>query len=344
MASTKLYDDETLFAFSTQLSLIYESGIPLSDGLTLLKSQNTVLPMERLIEEVKRHGKLSKSLQDDPRFPYTFVQALSVAESIGQEDSVAKHLAHYYQRKHENRLFLKDILFMPLILLSILIVVMGVLSIAVLPIFEDVYSSLGGTNPVWVDLILKVVQVVSFAGLALLALAIGWIIFIALRHKMDPSKQEDVIESLLRLFPESKYRADIARFSFITQLLLSSGIDNHQALKLAQDQVLPGKLLTQLKATSEHFNANEGLHELLQQAKIYPPLLQNTLELASKAGKLDITMEILSQKMQIEAENSLSATLNRIEPILVVALTIFVSTVLFSLIVPLLGVMSVIGA
>lgn len=344
MAKTRQYDDETLFAFSTQLSLMYESGIGLEDGLSLLKSQNKVLPMDALIEGVKRTGRLSRTLKEDPGFPATFVQALGVAEEVGKEDKVVRHLARYYQRQAESKQFLRDILFMPLILLSILIVVMGVLSYAVLPIFQEVYTNLGGSNPIWVQALLKVVQIISLIGLGVLILALGFIGLKALQHRLDPDRHEPVIETLLRFFPQSKAKADLARFTFIAQLLLEGGVDNRQALGMAQNQLLAGKLLTRIKNVGEGLGPTEGLYELLLKAEIYPPLLQNTLNLAAKAGKLDAAMDILSEKVQIEAENSLNETLNRIEPILVVILTVFVSTVLFSLIIPLLGVMSVIGA
>jgi type IV pilus assembly protein PilC len=54
-------------------------------------------------------------------------------------------------------------------------------------------------------------------------------------------------------------------------------------------------------------------------------------------------MDQVARKTQEDAENRMTALLNKIEPVLIVVLSGFVAIVLFSLIIPLIGIMSALG-
>lgn len=343
MAKRMIHSDEALQSFCTQIALIYESGLQLEDGLRMLEDARTEIDIDQLAQSVRKTGKLSSAMAMDPGFPQEILRAMEAAETVGREEKVAFHLADYYRRQSETKHFLNDLLFMPILLLSVLIVVMGVLSYAVLPIFQEVYANLGGIDNTWSNLLLNGAKLFSGVGMILLAIVLGWLLFQSIRSSLGMD-DEDLTEKMLRLFPQSKRLADLARFSFISQMLLEGGVEARTAMDMAIAQIPPGKLLTLLQDTANQLKPSEGLYELITQAHVYPPLMQKTLSLAARAGKVDRMMEEVSRKTQADAQLSLSKTLNKVEPILVIALTAFVSAVLFSLLIPLLGIMSVLGS
>jgi type IV pilus assembly protein PilC len=343
MTKRTIHSDEALQSFCTQIALIYESGLQLEDGLRMLEDARTEIDIDQLAQNVNKTGKLSAALAKDPGFPQEMLRALEAAETVGREDKVCYHLADYYRRQGETKHFLNDLLFMPILLLSVLIVVMGVLSYAVLPVFQEVYMNLGGVDNTWSSLLLNGSKVFSGLGMILLAIVLAWLLYQSLRSSMGLD-DEDLSEKMLRFFPQSKRLADLARFSYISQLLLEGGVEGRSAMDMAIAQVPPGRLLKSLQDTASQLRPSEGLYELITQAHVYPPLMQKTLSLAARAGKVDKMMDEVSKKTQNDAEISLSKTLNRVEPILVIALTAFVSAVLFSLLIPLLGIMSVLGS
>ncbi|MGB7595780.1 MAG: type II secretion system F family protein [Erysipelotrichaceae bacterium] len=343
MAKRMIHSDESLQSFCTQIALIYESGLQLEDGLRMLEDSRTEIDIDKLAQNVHKTGKLSIAMAQDPGFPQELLRAMEAAETVGREDKVAFHLADYYRRQADTKRFMNDLLFMPVLLLSVLIVVMGVLSYAVLPVFQGVYANLGGVDNAWSILLLNGAKLFSGVGMVLLAIMLGWLIYQSIRISTGMD-DEDLSEKMLRFFPQSKRLADLARFSFISQLLLEGGVEARSAMEMAIAQIPPGKLLDSLHETAATLKPSEGLYELITQAHIFPPLVQKTLSLAARAGKVDSMMDEVSRKTQAEAEASLSKTLNRVEPILVIALTAFVSAVLFSLLIPLLGIMSVLGS
>ncbi len=341
MKKNAYYDDETLSLFNTQIALIYESGMDLREGLRFLESSDKI-DLKKLKEDLKETGKLSLAMEKDGHFPKEALMAIKAAETIGQEATVANHLAAFYQRQSETKSFLKEILIMPMMLITILVLVMGVLTFVVIPVFQDVYTSLGGSLDAWIETLLLGSKAIVFVALALLIIMVLWVIITLLKGKLSHTPV-DLTDKVLRLFPSRKYKADLARFSFISQLVLRAGINQNEAMALALDQVPSGSLREKLDKKGKTLNASSGLYDLLMATDIYPPLLQNTLTIAYKTGKTDEVMEHVAKKTREDSENSLMALLNKIEPILILTLSGFVALVLFSLIIPLIGIMSSLG-
>ena len=341
MSTQRQHSDDTLALFFTQLALIYDSGMDLRDGLDALEhSQNVAMP--ELIARLKRVGKLSAALSDDPQFPTEAKLALHAAEVVGQEGQVAQHLAHYYQRQDETKRFLRDILMLPVILIIVLVLVMGVLSFVVVPVFEEVYRSLGGSLEPWVQSLVLFAKFCVIVALGLFALIVVIVLKELISAQLDPT-HPSLIDRLLRYFPKLKAKTDLSRFTFIAQLVLFAGLHPQEAMDLAFQQVPSGSLRKSLDQAKKSLKPSNGLVDLLMSSGVYPPLLQNTLAIAVKTGKTDQVMETVARKTQEDAENSMTALLNRIEPILIVILSAFVGIVLFSLIIPLIGIMSALG-
>ena len=341
MKKNVFYDDETLSLFNTQIALIYESGMDLREGLRFLETSDRI-DLESLKTNLRETGKLSMAMEKDGHFPKEALMAMKAAETIGQEAAVATHLATFYQRQSETKSFLKEILVMPMMLITILVLVMAVLTYVVIPVFQDVYASLGGSLDEWIQILLLASKGIVLIAVVFLVIMILWVIITVVKGKLTKTPV-DLSDKVLRLFPSRKYKADLARFTFISQLVLKAGINQNEAMSLAMDQVTDGQLKNKLDAKVKTLSSSQGLYDLLMATEIYPPLLQNTLTIAYKTGKTDEVMEHVSKKTREDSENSLMALLNRIEPILILTLSGFVALVLFSLIIPLIGIMSSLG-
>jgi len=333
-----VYDDEILSLFMTQISLIYESGMDLRDGLSFLVSDKK-FKLDQLKADLKDTGKLSLAMEKDGHFPNEAVLAFKAAEMIGQEGAVSIHLAHFYQRQNESKAFLKEILFMPMMLMSILILVMAVLSFVVIPVFQEVYASLGGSLDAWIETLLLISKGIVIVSLVIMGFALIYVITESIKSFFT-HRSLDLSEKILSLFPHRKMKADLARFSFMTQLVLKAGLNQREAMNLALAQISEGPLKTKLENAASKLNPSQGLYDLLLSASIYPAILQNTLNIAHKTGKTDEVLEHISKKTLEDSENSLMVLLNRFEPIMILTLSGFVGLVLFSLIIPLIGIMS----
>lgn len=340
MAKLKMYDDNMHSVFCTQCAMIFEYGLPLEDGLILLAEQDSEIDYKRILLNYRENNSFVESLKKTEQFDKLLISSIEIASEIGKEESILKHLAVFYQRKANYRKELMDLLYLPFVLFTILIIVLNVLSFVVLPIFQSIFINLGGSYPVWINILLNGINIVSSVGIVVLIAFVLWAIYVSI-NKINHPESSDVIDRVLNFIPKSLYKTDLAYFSYLVELMVESGVNNHSALELIFDYLPKRDLYHKLK--SIQLNNQESIIDLILKSNIYPSLTQNSIRLAYKSGNLENTLKRVSETTQIESDRVLEKAFNRIEPIILIILAVGVGSVLLSLLVPLLQAMQTLG-
>lgn len=340
MAKLRMYDDNIHSVFCTQCAMIFENGLPLEDGLILLSEQSSEIDYKRILSNYRESNSFVDSLRRTEQFDKLLISSIDVASEIGKEESILKHLAIFYQRKANYRKELMDLLYLPFVLFTILIIVLNVLSFVVLPIFQSIFINLGGSYPVWINILLNGINIISSVGIVFIVVFVLWAIYTTI-HKYNHPESNDVIDYVLNLIPKSLYKTDLAYFSYLVELMVESGVNNHSALVLIFDYLPKRELYRKLK--SVQLGDQETIIDLILKTDIYPSFTQNSIRLAYKSGNLENTLKRVSETTQIESDRVLEKAFNRIEPIILVILALGVGSVLLSLLVPLLQAMQTLG-
>ncbi len=178
---------EALSALCLELSMLFHAGVGAGDALTLLAeesqgSERTLL--SEMADQVDGGASLSAAMRETGRFPVYVCGLMEVGEQSGRTEEALSALARYYERRARLDRRIKSALLYPAMMMLLMLVVIAVLLVKVLPIFDDVYASLGGqltgvaggllslgrwldgAMPVlWVLLALAVAAMVAFAAL-----------------------------------------------------------------------------------------------------------------------------------------------------------------------------------
>lgn len=340
MAKNKLLSDLHHSVFCTQCAMIYENGLPVEEGLILLSEQDSVIDYKSILDRFKLDNNFLKALQESNQFDSLFLSSFEVANQIGKEESILKHLAQFYLRKSQNKQDLKELLTLPFILFSILIIILNVLSLVILPIFQSIFINLGGSYPLWINALISGLNIFSSVGLITLFIFVLWAVYISIR-KMNHPEKEDVIDYILAFIPKSVYQSDLAYFSFLVEIMIESGVSHQSALNLVFEHLPKRELYKKLKAVK--LLENDNLIDLILKSDIYPSFTQNSIRLAYKSGNLETTLKNVSRVTHNDSEKVIDKAFSRIEPIVLLFLAIGVGSVLLSLIIPLLQAMQTLG-
>ena len=340
MAKNKLLSDSLHSVFCTQCAMVYENGLPIEEGLILLSEQASEIDYRGLLNHYRTNNSFIQSIKEIGQFDQLLISSLEVAVQIGKEESILKHLSIFYQRKDKNRKALKELLTLPFILFSILIIILNVLSLVILPIFQSIFINLGGSYPIWINILLKGLNIISSVGMIALFVFFLWAVYVSIR-KVNHPERNDVIDSILGFIPKSIYKSDLAYFSYLVEIMVESGVNNQTALNLIFDYLPKRDLYKKLKLVQ--LDKNESIIDLILKADIYPAFTQNSIRLAYKSGNLENTLKNVSEMSQVEADHVFEKALSRIEPIVLLFLAFGVGSVLLSLIVPLLQAMQTLG-
>ncbi len=143
--NTKISNEE-LSAICLELSLLMRAGVGVSDALCLLAEENAEYRemLSGMMEQTDMGATLSTVMRDTGRFPAYLCGLVEVGERTGRTEEALSALANYYEERVRTGRRVRSALLYPAVMLALMLVVIGVLLVKVLPIFDDVYASLGG--------------------------------------------------------------------------------------------------------------------------------------------------------------------------------------------------------
>lgn len=134
--------------FFRQLATLLEAGISLAEALDMMSSSGmgVSLPtVSRQLSDGLRQGlSLSAAMRKQARaFPPSAVAMVEAGEQGGNLDTVLKSLSVYYERQEKLVKFVRSVSIYPTFLLVVALGTTVFFSLELLPMFADLYASLG---------------------------------------------------------------------------------------------------------------------------------------------------------------------------------------------------------
>lgn len=332
-----------------QLALLLHSGVTAGDGLNLLveNEENPKLRemLEKMTASVDGGAYLSQAFEETGSFPAYVTGLLQMGEQVGRSEETLNALADYYEQKERTERQLVSSLTYPAILLLLMAVVIVILLSQVLPVFEEIYASLGGKlTGVAGGLLLagklldKAIPVLCAVLLAVLAAGLVCYFHRAWRKKILAfwsARWGD--KGIFRKLNNARF-AQALSMGYASGMMLEDAAD--LAAVLLKD--IP-PVQERCKKCSEMLREGEDLAEAMKAGELMTPSTCRMLALGLRSGTGDSVLEDISRRMQEDAQNSLESMVARVEPVLVLIASVLVGVILLSVMLPLMNIMTAIG-
>ena len=131
-----------------ELALLLHAGVRAGDGLALLAEEEPETQRRKQLEEMARQvddgASLGEALAGQGLFPAYVTGLVTVGERSGRTEEALNALSVYYEQRDQLDRQVRSALLYPSVLLALMLVVIVVLLAKVLPVFDQVYASLGG--------------------------------------------------------------------------------------------------------------------------------------------------------------------------------------------------------
>lgn len=342
-------NDMEIADFCLQLALLLQAGVRLSDGLFLLAEeeqdtlhQNIFLDMAHKLED---GALLAEALNTAACFPSHVVNLIEVGERVGRTEETLFALSHYYEEQEKRKRQLHNALTCPAILLLVMLIVILVLLTRVLPIFDDVYASLGGNLTGLAGGLLSLGNILSHI-MPIIGILLAIIIVSTIIVSMSSSLRNKLLDSWMLHWGDKGIFRQInnARFAQALALVFSSGIPFEECVTLS------GSLLkdcppavARCESCRTHLDSGDDLATALNKAALIPASSCRMLMLAMRSGTGDIAITKIARRLSEEAEEALETRLAQIEPALVLITSILVGAILLAVMLPLINIMKAIG-
>lgn len=329
---------------SLELSLLLHAGVGMGDALYLLAEDSPRKKMlSAMAEEVDGGAALASAMRGSGAFPTYACGLVEVGEQTGRTEEALTALSRYYEDRVRMDRRVRSALLYPAVMLALMLVVIGVLLVKVLPIFDDVYASLGSrltgvaagllTLGRWLERALPIFWIV-LAALALLVFlftAVG-----PLRRGLLSSWQRGHGDRGV------SRKLNNARLAQAMAMGMASGLPLEEALGLSAGLV-EGGAKRRCEDCRKRLEGGEPLSAALKASGLLPANQSRLLELGQRSGAEDASMEKIARDLSEEGEAALDAAVSRAEPALVLLCSVLVGLILLSVMLPLMHIMSAIG-
>lgn len=332
--------------FTRQLSSMVLTGITLIESLTILKQQVNKPKMQTVIDDliaqISEGSTFSQALESHSNiFSQVYIALIKAAETGGLLDKVLERLADNLEKGEDLKKRVRSALVYPIIVISGVVAVVGIMNIFVIPQLGKLYENLNLELPLTTRVVLSISSfVTTFAPgfvVGAIFLFIGYKRFVKTDmgiHIIDKAKLKiPVIGPIIRL-------SILDEITRTVSILISSGTSILESLTISSNVANNIWYKTAMRETGILVEKGIPLSSALQNQKIFPPILIQMTKVGESTGRIDDSMIKMAEYFERDLDVRVKTLTQAIEPILIITLGIGVSFLIISVITPIYSLIS----
>lgn len=332
-----------------ELSLLLHAGLTVSDGISLMLDDSGGADAHALLTELARAADtglpLSQALEQTGAFPEYMVQMVLTGERSGRLEEALRALSEYYERRQRLSARIRTALLYPAILLALMLVVIGVLTVKILPVFDQVYQQLGSRLTGLGGGLLRFGQALSSALPAIL-IVLAVIAVLAAVCAAVPALRGRISAWYASAFGGRgiNYKIAAARVASAMAMGMNSGLPMEESLELAASfQKGNPHMLRRVNDCLARLRGGDAFSDALTLSGIFPSTYCRMIALGMRSGAGDQMMTEVAGRMDDDAQETIERSVGRVEPALVIVSSVIVGVIILAVMLPLMNIMSSIG-
>lgn len=330
--SQKKLSNLELAEFCGQMHLILHAGISALEGLNILleDAQNDAEKelLRKMIQEMEITGYFFEAASDSFVFPDYALYMIKLGEETGTLDEVMNGLSRHYIREENMAGMIRSSFIYPSIMLGMMTLVVLVLLTKVMPIFNQVFRQLGQEMTGFSAGLLNLGGLLSKYSIAMILVLILLIALCFWGRKKIP------------FYKNIHNQLAACRFADGMAIALKSGMTVEQSLNLVENLLENDEFRKKVVDCREKIASGNDLAAALHSSGIFNGTYARMATIAEKAGAMDEAMSNISEEYEHSVNTKINQMISMIEPTLVIVLSVIVGIILFSVMLPLLGIMS----
>jgi type IV pilus assembly protein PilC len=336
--------------FNQELATLLKAGMPLTQSLDILRQRVENPTFKAVLDGVYNKVQSGTALSDafsehGDLFPAVYSASLLAGERSGNLDSVIRRYVAYEKLIGAARRRTISALIYPLILITMMAVLIGIIVLKVIPAFSDFYATFDRPLPLLTRVIVGFsnalasnILVLGPATIALVVVGILWF--------RQPS-QKVVIDRWMLSIPwfgataRKFYTSQVAR---MLSTLLGGGIPLVHSIEIAARSASNRYMSDGLDEVRRRVQEGQSFAGALRARMVFPDVAVKMVEVGESTGALQDMLSSLAEFYDEEVETEVERVTKLIEPAMLVFMGIIIAAVVLALYLPLFELTSVVGA
>jgi type IV pilus assembly protein PilC len=325
-----------------QLSTMVDSGLSVVRSLGILAAQCENDELTRVLNDVRldlEHGSsLSAACTKHPKvFSHLFCTLVQAGEIGGNLDEVLANLATTIEKQAQLNRTIRSAMTYPAVVMSVMLVIFTAMIVFIVPVFKNLFKSLGGKLPFPTLVLIKISTIVTSVWVLLvIAIIVGTIVGIKKWIATDEGRRRwDKLLLKPPIFGPLFHKVALARMTGSLASLIGSGVPILESLDICADvsgnRTVGDVLLEAKNGVREGRPLADPLRE---HENVIPPLVVQMIEVGEQTGALDGMLRKVGEFYDQEVEVTVNNLTSLLEPLLTVVMGVMVGAMVICLYLP----------
>ena len=339
----KRTDQEDILRFTSELSILLKSGLPLDRSLKIQIDTSVDGPFKTILMELLDSLKAGQSLssvlsQRQDIFGDFYINIVRSGEASGQLANVLAELAAYLEKTKAIRSAVISALIYPTILAVVAALSIFIMLGYVVPEFQSLFEDMGDSLPLLTAVIVSMGNWVGEHTLFLVAITTATV-FVIRRWLRSPNGRQWLhLRSLtLPIVGPVVTKYEVARFTRTMGTLLGNGVKILPATNIAVGTVSNSIVQGSLAEVAPVIKRGGRLSSALD-SRIFSPVAMQMVKVGEESGTLAPMLLELAEVIEADVEAEIKRGLTLLEPLLILGMGGVIAFIIMGI---LMGILSV---
>ena len=331
--------------FTKQMATLLNSGIKLTDSLSVLAMQINDVKLKNAIVDIRDRVVTGESFTDAIKdyndfFDVIYVSMVRVGDMTGSLGESLNTIASFMEKRQKVESKIITAMIYPIVLVVFCVFVILFMTIKVIPTIAEQIAQAGQELPWLTQRLMDFKNVmVSWKIIIVIAalLLIGEIVRRFLKTVRGAYMRDKFILSLPLLGTLIKQRV-VARFASTLSTLIGSGLAMAESLRVVAEVTGNSIMKKAIQQSRERILAGADIATPLRDSGVIDPAIAHMVAVGEKSGELEKMLRNISDNLEASTDIVIERISATIEPIIIIIMAGVVGVIAYATISPILEV------
>jgi type IV pilus assembly protein PilC len=329
--------------FTKKLSSMVKAGLPILKTLRMLEDQTDGKHLKVVAKQIRRTVEGGSTLSEafsmhDGVFDQVYINLLKAGESSGKLTVFLEKLVIHLEKIEKIRRKVKGALMYPIILVVVAVAVIMLMLVKVVPIFQQMFSSMGHDLPGPTLAIIKVSEFIRdpAGGGVMVILIIGIFFAIKTLNKKSAGFRERFDKTILRipLIGDVIIKSALSKIAMVSSNLSAAGVSVIESLTIVSKTVRNVIFLQAFDDIKKGVAEGKTLSQLYSEHEVFPPTFWQMIAVGEETGRIDDMLNSVANYYEEEFDLVVDRLTELLEPIMIVFMGITVGFIIVAMYMP----------
>jgi type IV pilus assembly protein PilC len=335
-----------LAVFTRQFSVMIDAGLPITQCLEILGSQQENKFFQKIIftvrEDVEGGANLSDALRRHPKvFDALYCNLIAAGEAGGILDTILQRLSVYIEKNVKLKAAVKSAMIYPVVVVVVAILIVALIMWKVIPTFASLFAGLGAKLPLPTRIVIAISNFLG-AWWWLIGLTIVIIIVAIRTYYATPGGRYNLDKFQLHIpvLGGVLKKIAVARFCRTLGTLVSSGVPILEGLEITAKTSGNAIIEEAIMKTRKSVEEGKTIVEPLQATGLFPGMVTQMIGVGEATGALDAMLSKVADFYEDEVDEAIANLMSLLEPIIIVFLGGAIGGIVIAMYMPLFSLIS----